>query len=310
MIESIRAHCHVGIVHPMIFPETASGEGPVLETIERILADDYFTAIEVTWIKDPEVRQKAADVLAAAHVDVVFAAQPALLSQKLSLNAPEQAQRSKAVDQCKQCVDQAYEIGARMMAVLSGPDPGEKQRGQATDLLVDSLKQICSYAQEQGKEYPLAVSLETFDRDYDKRSLIGPTKEASAVVSAVKEEFSNIGLLIDLSHQPLIGEPVHSMVIDSIDHLVHVHIGNCVLKDKSHPSYGDQHPPFGIRGGEIDVEQVRKFLEALIYAGYFKKNTPTSMPVISFEVKPRPGEPAGVVIANAKRTLNEAWAKV
>jgi len=294
----------------MLFPDTASGEGPILETVERILSDDYFAAIELTWIKDAAVRGKAAQMLATAHVDVVFAGQPPLLSQKLSLNSLEDAERKKAVEQCKQSVDQAYQLGARMLAVLAGPDPGEAQRKRATELLIDSLKQICAYAQEQGKDYPLAVSLETFDREYDKRSLIGPTKEASAVVAAVKEEYSNIGLLIDLSHQPLIGEPVHGMVIDSIDHLIHVHIGNCVMKDKSHPSYGDQHPPFGILGGEIGVEQVQKFLEALIYAGYFKKNTPTTMPVVSFEVKPRPGESPGVVLANAKRTLNEAWAKV
>jgi len=294
----------------MLFPETASGEGPILETVERILSDDYFAAIELTWIKDASVREKAAQMLVTAHVDVVFAGQPPLLSQKLSLNALDDAERKKAVDQCKQSVDQAYQLGARMLAVLAGPDPGEAQRQRASELLADSLKQICAYAQEQGKDYPLAVSLETFDREYDKRSLIGPTKEASAVVAAVKEKYSNIGLLIDLSHQPLIGEPVHGMVIDSIDHLIHVHIGNCVMKDKSHPSYGDQHPPFGILGGEIGVEQVQKFLEALIYAGYFKKNTPTTMPVVSFEVKPRPGESPGVVLANAKRTLNEAWAKV
>lgn len=310
MIEPIRAHCHVGIVHCMAFPETASGEGPILETMERILGDDYFTAIELASIKDASVRDKAAQMLATAQVDVIFAGQPALLSQKLSLNALDDSERNKAVEQCKRSVDEAYQLGARIMALLAGPDPGERQRAKATELLIDSLKQICAYAQEQGKDYPLAISLETFDRDYDKRSLIGPTKEASAAVAAVKEHYSNIGLLIDLSHQPLIGEPIHNMVIDSIDHLIHVHIGNCVIRDKSHLSYGDQHPPFGIPGSEIGVEQVKKFLEALIYAGYFKKNTPTSMPVVSFEVKPRPGESSAVVIANAKRTLNEAWAKV
>jgi sugar phosphate isomerase/epimerase len=310
MVEPINAYCHIGIVFPMIFPQVTNGDGPILESLEKILSDDYFTAIEVTWMKDPQVRKDAAAMLAAAHVDVIFAGQPPLLTQKLSLNAPDLADRKRAVEQCKQSADQAYELGARILAVLSGPDPGDAERAAQSTLLVDSLKQVCAYAQEQGKDYPLAVALESFDREYDKRSLVGPTREAAQVAEQVKQEFSNFGLLIDLSHQPLLGEAVHSMVIDSIDHLIQVHIGNCVMRDTSHPSYGDQHPPFGIPGGENDVEQVKRFLEALIYAGYFKKNTPTSMPVISFEVKPRPGEPAGVVIANAKRTLNEAWAKI
>jgi sugar phosphate isomerase/epimerase len=310
MRDPLNAYCHIGIVYPMIFPEVTKGEGPILETMEKILSDDYFTAIEVTWINDPKVRKGAAAMLAAAHVDVIFAGQPPLLTQKLSLNDPDGAGRKRAIDQCKRSADQAYELGARILAVLSGPDPGEAARDSQKALLADSLKQICTYAQEQGKDYPLAIALESFDREYDKRSLIGPTKEAAQIAEEVKKEFSNFGLLIDLSHQPLVGESVHAMVIDSIDHLIQVHIGNCVMREKSHPSYGDQHPPFGIPGGENDVEQVKRFLEALIYAGYFKKNTPTSMPVVSFEVKPRPGEPASVVIANAKRTLNEAWAKI
>ncbi len=311
MIDPIESLCHVGIIHPMAFPEAGKGEGAVvLESLEYILRDDFFSAVEITRIKDPAMRSQARQMLDTAHVDVIFAGQPPLLGQKLSLNDLNDAGRKRAVDECKLSVDMSYELGARILAVLSGPDPGDADRKRATEALVDSLGQVCAYAQEKGEDYLLAVSLENFDRTIDKRCLIGPTALAAQVATAVKERYSNFGLTIDLSHQPLLGESPHEMVIAAIDHLIHVHIGNCFTAERGHPAYGDQHPRFGIPGGDNDIPEVAKFIEALIYGGYFKKNVPTARPVVSFEVKPLPGEKPELVIANAKRVLREAWARL
>lgn len=37
-------------------------------------------------------------------------------------------------------IDQAYQLSAATLVVLSGPDPGESARPQATQALIDSLK--------------------------------------------------------------------------------------------------------------------------------------------------------------------------
>lgn len=308
MNEPIESICHIGIIHPMIYPEVMKGDGPIIETLTRIATDDFFGAVEVTQMNDPAVRAEAAKIMAIAGLDVIVAGQPPLLMQKLSLNDPDEAGRKRAVDECRKSIDQAYELGASIVAVLSGPDPGDADREKQTDLLVDSLVQLCEYAQEKGEDRIIAVSLESFDRLIDKRCLIGPTKEAAAVASRVKERCSNFGITIDLSHQPLLGESIADMIIDATDHLIHVHIGNCAKDDEAHPAYGDQHPRFGIAGGCNDVEEVHTWMESLYYNGYFRRNTPTRKPVVSFEVKPLPGESSELVMANAKRTLKEAWA--
>jgi sugar phosphate isomerase/epimerase len=310
MQEPMSAYFHVGIIHPMAFPEVVKGEGPVLETLRKICEDEFFQAVEVTRINDPKVRTAARAMLEQSGMEVIFAGQPPLLGGKFNINSPNEAARKEAVAQCKASVDQAYELGAEIMALLSGPDPGKEKREAETELLVNSLKQICAYAQEKAAEKMLSISLETFDYEIDKKCLIGPTARAGKVAAAVKAEYSNFGLTVDLSHQPLLGETISEMVMTAIDHLIHLHIGNCVVKDKAHPAYGDLHPRFGIAGGENGVEQVRQFLEACIYAGFFRKNCPTAMPVVSFEVKPLPGESSELIIANAKRTLIEAWAKL
>lgn len=296
----------LGIVHFMAFPETIKGEGPILETMTKIAEDDFFAEVEVTWMKDPEVRKRVREVLEASHLTVGYGAQPPLLVQKLDLNALDRGEREKAIAQVEACVDEALELGAGRVALLSGPDPGEDDRERAMGLLADSLKRICAYAKEKG----LGITLEIFDRDVDKRCLIGPADEAAALAEAVRADYEEFGLLYDLSHLPLLREePLKALSIIK-DHLVHIHVGNCVMRDPTHPAYGDQHPRFGIAGGENDVPQVVEFLRALFQVGYLSEEPRGELPIVAFEVKPLPGESSGVVIANAKRVWREAWARV
>lgn len=310
MQDPIEAYCHVGVVHPMAFPEVALGEGPILETLARIAEDPFFSAVEVGWIKDKQVRAEAAALLAASGMDIIFGGQGAQMRAGASLCGLDAAARKQAIALAKQEIDQAYEMGASILALWSGPDPGEAQREAATAALVESLKELCADAQKKASATMLTLTLESFDRTVDKKALIGPTREAAAVAEAVYAECSNFGLTLDLSHQPLLRESVHEMLLAASDRLIHVHVGNCVAADPSHPAYGDTHPRFGLPGGAVGVEELKRFLEALVYIGYFKRSTPTTMPVVSFEVKPQPGESSALVLANAKRIFRQAWARV
>lgn len=310
MPESIESHAHIGVVHFAAYPQCAGGDGPILETLASIAADDFFAAVEVTRIGDPAVRREARAMLDSSHMDVIFGCQPAILAEKLSLSALDRDEQGKAIAACREMIDQAYDLGARIMMVMSGPDPGESDRAAAREAFGDALKQLCRYAGERSEEYLLALSVETFDREVDKKCLLGPTRDAAGVVEAVKAEFSNIGLTLDLSHQPLIGEPIPEMILDGADSIIHAHFGNCVLRDPEHPLYGDQHPPFGIPGGENDVEELRLFLESLIYSGFFAKSVPTRMPVLSMEIRPSGSQRPEIVIANGKRALRDAWARL
>lgn len=113
------------------------------------------------------------------------------------------------------------------------------------------------------------IALDGFSRDakIDKRCLIGPSEDALWVARGVRKEQANFSLMVDLSHLPLLGEtPRHCLGLLK-DHLAHIHIGNCVLKDKVHPAYGDWHPRFGLPGGENDVEELAMFLRELFNVG-------------------------------------------
>jgi len=292
----------LSIVHFMIYPETITGSGPIVETVSRIVNDDFFSMIEVGHINDPEARKQVADVIATSHARVAFGAQPTILTKKLDLNSSDETKRKEALSALMPQIDEAKELGAKRFTILSGPDPGEEKRAAGRDFLVHSLLELCAYGNDRG----VSITLETFDRKIEKKSLIGPSDEAITVAKAVKKQYPDFGLMYDMGHAPLLEEdPAKSLRLLK-DYLVHVHVGNCVKKPGL-VAYGDQHPRFGLSGSENDVPQLVTFMRALLDIGYIPSNSQEISPVIGFELKPVPGEKSESVIANAKRTWRKAW---
>jgi len=299
-MEDLSRYIELGIVHFMAFPETIKGEKGILESIRKILLDDDFKVIEVTWIKDPKVRKEAAELFDQSGIKVLYAAQPRVLLQGLNPNALNEEERKRAVEDLKKGIDEAIEIGAKGFAFLAGKDPGPEKRSEAKKQLIKSISELCDYA--RSRERDLMVELEIFDREIDKKALIGPSKEAAEVAKIIRKEHSNFGLLHDLSHLPLLRESPKEALEPIKKYLTHVHIGSCVL-DPSHEAYGDKHPRFQLKGSEVDVYDLRDFLKTLFDIGYLGGEPK----VVSFEVSPRLGEDPELVIASSKRFLWRAW---
>ncbi|MFQ6043197.1 MAG: sugar phosphate isomerase/epimerase family protein [Candidatus Poribacteria bacterium] len=302
MRESMYKYMKLGIVHFMAFPTALRGEGPIAESVSKIAEDDFFSAIELTWIKDAAEKEKTKAILEASSLAVAYAAQPAVLTTPLNPNSLDDAERRKAVDTLKGEIDSAYDMNAVGIAFLSGKDPGDEQRKDAMAALIATTQELCDYAKSKGN---LKVVLETFDRAIDKKALIGPSDEAAAFAETVNR--ANFGLMVDLSHLPIQFESAKQSLSNVKDYLVHAHVGNCIVKDSDHPGYGDMHPRFGIEGGENGVEELTEFLAVLFDVGYLGEG---KQPFVSFEVKPLEDETSEIVIANAKRTMREAWIRL
>ena len=302
-----RTMMDVGIVHFMAFP-IIKDEGPIVESAAQIAADDFFDVLEVRRSEHREVTEGLKRVAEASGLQYGIGAQPGLLLNKLSLNDPDKAGRRAAVSEVKRSIDAAVELDAPMVAILTGPDPGDDEREKQIELLVESLVELCDYGREKGGERPVWISLEQFDREYEKKSLVGPSDVAVRVAYLVRDRAENFGLCVDLSHIPLLHESIEDCLFALKDHLIHVHAGNCIMRDPKLPGYGDAHPRFGHPDGENGVPELRKYLETLIYIGYFESAVPTRKPVFTFEVKPMEGETPELIIANTKRTFRQAWA--
>ncbi len=300
-----------GVIHPLIYLECRGGEGPILETLPTIINDSDFGAIEIAPIKNPEVRQKAKALLAQSQLQIVYLPILPVLLEKLEPGSADHDLRKTAVTRLKALVDEAIDIGASM-AMVQGPlDPGPTEREATTARLVEDLQSLCDYAAAQSGQQLLFITFENFDRDIEKKRLIGPTIEAVALAEAVNRP--NFGLTIDLSHLPLLGETSAYALQTAAPHLIHAHIGNCVIDHPSSPLYGDFHPRFGHPLGRNDLPEVIDYLHQLDAVGYWSRarRRLDRTPILSMELRPVPGEDDPLaVLANGKRTFMRAWAKV
>lgn len=300
-----------GVIHPLIYLECRGGEGPILETLPTIINDSDFGAIEIAPIKNPEVRQKTKALLAQSQLQVVYLPILPVLLEKLEPGSADPDQRKHALSRLKTLIDEAIDFGCGM-AMVQGPlDPGPDQRVATTARLVEDLQILCDYAAANSKQRLLYVTFENFDRDIEKKRLIGPTAEAVALADAVNRP--NFGLTIDLSHLPLLNETSAHALQVAAPHLIHAHIGNCVIDHPQSPLYGDFHPRFGHPLGRNDLPEVIDYLRQLDAVQYWTRARERlgTTPILSMELRPVPGEEDPLaVLANGKRTFERAWAQV
>ncbi len=296
----------LGVVQFMAFPNSDQNPEALLASLKSLAVDSDFGLVELTRMPDRQTLVQVRSLLEAANLDCGFAATPMILRQGLNPSAIDETTRKIAVTELKSCVDEAIALGAKTLTLMSGPFGGDEVR--ELKAFVQTLDEICTYAADKSPDNPLLILVEPFDRDVDKKALVGPSSLAGVLASELLARHGNFGLLIDLSHLPLLNETVDDCLISlPPDSVRHVHIGNCVTKPDD-PFYGDQHPPFGYPRSENGVEQVRVFLSALHYSGYFSRPSPYGLPTLSFEVKPLPNQDPIIVLANAKRVLREAIA--
>lgn len=302
MKESMLKYFKPGIVHFMAYPEVMKGYGPIAETVKKILSDQYFHAIELTLINDLEVRTAVKKMIETSYCKAVFGAQPIILVNKYNPNDLNEDKREIAVKALKEGIDQAHELGSNSFALLSG-NYEERSKEQSYKQLLKTIKELCEYAAPKG----IKVVLEIFDYDIDKKSLIGPSLLAARFAEDVKKSHSNFGLMVDLSHIPMYYESIEDAIMIVKDHLVHAHLGNTIIGNTDDEAYGDQHPTFGFPNSSNNVAEVIAYLEVLFKAGYFDKPEP---PILSFEVKPWKDQESDIAVANFKRVLDLAWARL
>jgi len=265
------------------------GEAPekyLQKSIEFIKDTGFFDAIEVTQIKDPEIRENMANLYKKYKFYVTYCAQPVQLINEDNLIAStdissiDELERRNAVARLLECMDEAYEIEAKQFCFLSGADPGTESglssRKSAFNALLKSIREICEYAKVMDKQYnrkrSMLITLETFDREshgeYMKGQLIGPSNEARELAETIKDEdgWGNFGLLYDLSHMFLLRNGYEHENVSTIrilaPYLNWVHIANSVI-DKTDPLYGDTHVSMDYPNGTVTPQILADFVKTL-----------------------------------------------
>lgn len=300
MEKSMRRYMRVGTILHVSYKQLGSGEGPILECLKKIVTDPYFEVVEVAHMKDAEVRKAAADMIARGHMTSSYGGQGRMLGAGLNINDLNEEGRRKALASLKEGIDEAYEIGVEDFAFLAGRYE-EETKEESFQALLKSTRELCEYAKSKGD---MPVLCEVFDYDIAKKSLIGPVDMVKRYAETICAEYDNFGLMVDLSHIPMLHETIEESLLPVQQYIRHAHMGNTVIKSPECPAYGDEHPRFGFPNSENDVEELAAYLRLLLKIGFLNEK---KRPIVSFEIKPFGEEDPEVCLANAKRTLDLAW---
>ena len=303
MKDDIRKYARLGLVHHMLYPDCGEKPEEHVTTLIALAKRDDIETFDCCLPYGQEARQKLIPALrACGKADITFATHffPLRKISFCTTSITEQAQVRMIV---RDMVAQAAAIGATGFIFPSGgPTPAA-----ATPANHAAFADFCRWLCGELKPHGIVALLEPFDMTIDKKFLYGPTAACAALIDSLRSEVDNFGIELDMAHLPLMGETFEHAIRTVAPHLKRVHLGNCVLRDKTNPRYGDTHPPMGYPGGEIDVPELTGIMRLLLEARFLNRETRGNLII---EMTPWPGKSVEATIADGFQRLNAAWEAV
>jgi sugar phosphate isomerase/epimerase len=299
----------LGVVVPAFYPEVRQRKGPVLEITAKLAADPFFQAMEFSGAEDPTVQKELIPVVSASGKSLVFAGGSYCYLGQNNLHVLDEEKRQRAIKNVEKIIDEACEYGCKILYVMGYEAPAAQEKDRAIKKFSNSLAVLSDYARRRNPSVPLTISVENFYILSEFPFLIGPTREVGQIVRDLRRDHSNVGLTFDTSHILQWREDLPSTYSAVQDVIAHIHLSNCLIRDKSSPFYGDKHPPYGMVGSEIGIPELAAFLQILKEAGRFSCTFPTGKPVLSLEVIPPTGQTPEATLEDAKEAFRLAWEK-
>jgi len=302
MKDDIRDYARLGLVHHLLFPRCMDDADHHAATLAKFVGRSDIETLDCCIPYGEGRRARLVPLVRRCGKEVVYATHlfPLRKIAFATTSPPEQGLvRTVLRDQ----VAMAAAIGAKGMIFASGADVAEAERPAARAAFADFCRWLCAQLEPHG----ITAMLEPFDRTIDKRFLYGPSVECVELIRSLEGEADNLGIELDMAHLPLMGESFAHAIRTCAPYLRRVHLGNCVLRDTASPLYGDQHPPIGIEGGEIDVPQVAEILRLLLDAGYLSRERRGALVV---EMQPFPGRSAEETVLDSMQRILRAWQEI
>lgn len=301
-------YCRFGVVYPQSFPDSLDATGSAFfDGIERVASWEPVRMLELAPPTDVDDFAGLRKLVEERSLPCLWLGGLPMMRGHTNGLCLDGEEGSQALAYGRSLIDQAYDIKAESLLVLSGPDSPDHRRPRREQLAAN-LTELCRYAEDQATSYVLDIRLEPTDRTTTFHQLIGPTEEAVGVLEVVAASgVSNASLNLDLSHLDQLGDDWDAALRMARPWCRHVHVANCVIADPGHPMYGDRHPPFGAADSEVDIAALTEFLRLLCDHGYLR---PGSEVVLSSEVKPLAGEDPWGVLQVAYADVLAAWSGV
>lgn len=244
------------VVLPAFFKDTIKNIDSFIEAIN--LVRKYSISI-VEFYYEGNEKERIKEVLEESNLKGIYLGGMAAKIKKLNLSSLNEYIREKSVEEQEQCIKDAYFYKARAILINSGPRPANKiEENTAYQVLKKSIKELLQYTVKNAEDYLLDITLEPGDRDVDFYELIGNTDLAIKLVQNIQNRYANFYLTLDSSHLRQLNEQPLNSIKKAFKYCHHIHLANCVLKDKKSNLYGDKHPEFGVPNSEFDNNEIKK----------------------------------------------------
>ena len=296
----MRPSYRLGINHHLLHPDSADDPAVHEATLAECLALPGFDAIDAHCVGDAAQREREAAMIRRSGRSVVYNTPLLSALPGCDPNAVDERTIERTRAAALPHLDAAAACEAHLVNVASGANPPPERRADAWRGWIDFLAWYGGEADDRG----MRLVIEPFDQSIGKNLLIGPTADAVRSVENVHAlGVTNVGLMVDMGHLPIMGESFEHALVRSAPYLWHVHLGSAVIRDPSHPWYGDCHPPLGIPEGEHDVADLAEFLRELVRVGYFA----AGQVALTLEMRPYAGLTPQQSAAKWRGMLDQAW---
>ena len=302
-IASLSTVARLGLVHHMLYPAAVDDPDYHERTLAEFVRRPDIETFDCCLPYGRERQERLARAVRTSGKQEVAYAIHLFPLRKLLLAAPNYAEQLQVRMILRDMIAQAAAMGATGFVFGSGGPPWAEATPAHHRAFLDFCRWLCAELAPHG----IDALLEPFDFDFDKKFLYGPLDRNLEVVARVREEFPNIGIELDMAHLPLMREGFESAIERSAPLLKRVHLGNCVMRNPADPFYGDNHPPMGYPGGEIDEPELVRILGALRRVGFLDAKRRGNLLI---ELKPFPGRTEEESVTDNWQRLGRAWDRV
>ena len=266
----------LGSNHMFLYPDSITNAEVHTETLAKLSSSEKIDALDC-WLWRGSRADAERQILKSSGKIINYNIGDRFGEASSNAASPDKSERDYAYSTVMREIEYALSLDSKKIVIGSGRDfPCDR----------DSAKErFFEFMMKLGEELPhdVMLTLEPTDRDIDKFFLFGPLNETVDFVKRVRKAgFDNFGLLLDMCHVPLMHETLESAIEKSRDVLEHIHLGNCVIKDKNNAFYGDKHPAWNYPGSEYSSDDGVRFIKMLREIGYTEKDNNT----VSFEMRP------------------------
>ena len=293
----------LGINHHLIFPDSMSDPEIHEQTLPDVLSWPEFDVVDLFCSGDDDQMMREAEYIRASGKTVVYNSPLLYQIEGCDPNSTDPETVTATREVAQRHLDAAEACGADKINIASGQMPTADNLEDAWDGWIAFL----TWFGKEAEEHDLRVVIEPFDSSIGKNLLIGPTADAVRSVEEVRNlGVESVGLMVDMGHLPIMNESFSHALAFSRPYLWHIHLGSAVIKDPTHPMYGDCHPPIELPGGEHDVHDLARFLAELDHVGYFAEPDVT----MTIEMQPYPGKTPRESALKAVELVKEAWSYI